>query len=95
MNKLSPALALLVSLLAAAPALAQTTAPTASPPSKPISQYPQKPQLINIEDGSDVDGQRSNPNMDIVDGRSRLRPSSLISIRTHFTAEMLKSVESL
>lgn len=95
MNKLSCLFALCASLLAAAPALAQTSAPTATGSAKPAPAAPQKPQITNIEDGSDVDGQRVNPNVDLVDGRTRLRPSSLISIRTNFKAELLKSVETL
>lgn len=93
MNTLSCKLALCASLLVASPALAQTSAPTAKSPAKPAAA--QKPQLINIEDGSDVDGQRVNPSVDLVTGRGTLRPSSLISIRTDFKAELLKSVESL
>jgi hypothetical protein len=95
MNKLSYKLALCASLLVASPALAQTSAPAATGPAKPAAAAPQKPQIINIEDGSDVDGQRVSPNVDLVTGRGTLRPSSLISIRTNFQAEMLKSVESL
>lgn len=94
MNKLSCLFSLCASLLAATPALAQTSAPTTGS-AKPAPTAPQKPQIINIEDGSDVDGQRVNPNVDLVDGRTRLRPSSLISIRTNFKAELLKSVETL
>lgn len=95
MNKLSPAFALVASLLAAAPTFAQTSAPTSTNPAKPAAAAPQKPQIIDIEDGSDIDGERFNPHVEIVESRGRLRPSSLISIRTNFKAEMLKSVESL
>jgi len=95
MNKLSALVALVASLSVASPALAQTGSPTGTTAAKPAPAASQKPQVINIEDGSDVDGQRVNPNVDLVDGRTRLRPSSLISIRTNFKAEMLKSVETL
>ena len=95
MSKTHRSLALLTLLLAASPALAQTRQASDPPPATAPSQYPQKTQRIDIEDGSDVDGVRVNPNVELVNARGRLRPSSLISIRTNFQAELLKSVESL
>jgi len=95
MSKTHRSLALLTLLLAASPALAQTRQASDPPPATAPSQYPQKTQRIDIEDGSDVDGVRVNPNLELVDGRGRMRQSSLISIRTNFQAEILKSAESL
>jgi hypothetical protein len=93
MSKSPTLLALLVSLCVTVPATAQTRSPEAQPAPAATGQKP--PQHINIEDGSDVDGVRVNPNVELVNVRGRLRPSSLITIRTHFQAELLKSAESL
>ncbi len=94
MSKPPVLLAVCVALLAASPAFSQTRAPHDPQPAA-AGQYPQKTQHIDIEDGSDVDGVRVNPNLELVDGRGRMRQSSLISIRTNFQAEILKSAESL
>ncbi|MBL9003162.1 MAG: hypothetical protein JNJ46_02885 [Myxococcales bacterium] len=94
MSKPPVLLAVCVSLLVASPAFTQTRAPHDPQPAA-SSSYPQKTQHIDIEDGSDVDGVRVNPNLELVDGRGRMRQSSLISIRTNFQAEILKSAESL
>ncbi len=95
MSKFACSIALFASLFTVVPAWAQTREAQATTGGKASAQYPQKPQHIDIEDGSDVDGVRANPNVDLVSARGQLRPSSLISIRTDFKSEILKSAESL
>ena len=95
MPKFACSIALLASLLTVTPALAQTHETQVPAVNRASTQYPQKTQHIDIEDGSDVDGVRVNPSVDLVSARGQLRPSSLISIRTDFRAEILKSAESL
>lgn len=95
MLKFSRSIAGLLACLAVSPALAQTHSPQDKQVSAVASPAPQKTQHIDIEDGSDVDGVRVNPNVELVNARGRLRPSSLIQIRANFQAELLKSAESL
>ena len=88
------ALALTIVTAPLFPAQAQTQAPQQTPaPAKANAN--QKPQFIDIEDGSDVDGERHNPHVELIGARGQLRPSSLITVRSDFKNEMLKSVERL
>ncbi|NOY92607.1 MAG: hypothetical protein GXP55_15555 [Deltaproteobacteria bacterium] len=76
----APGLAGLLSLVAAAPAVAQT------PRHQDVT-------VQTFDDADLVDGSRSTANGDMIRARIRLSRHSLVQPRTAFVRELLKSVE--